>query len=101
MALSRLRLAGGVLLAVAAVVVFVLAFTRFDDGGAPQPGSIGSADYESRMMRDAQVSVVLGMAGCALLIGAFACWNGKAQDGAPGTPTAGPADPRRPAGPQP
>src|SRR5688572_20734846 len=55
------------LLRVASVVLFVaavgfgwLAFTRFDDGEPPQPGSPGYRGYEDQRLRQAQLSVALG-----------------------------------------
>ncbi|HJQ93412.1 MAG TPA: hypothetical protein VJ874_03900 [Candidatus Thermoplasmatota archaeon] len=68
---TRWRIGSG-LLVVVAVALFVLAFTRFD-AGVPQPGSPGFDGYEDRMTRDARLSVVLGVAGCFALLGAFAC----------------------------
>ena len=63
---------GSGLLVVVAVALFVLAFTRFD-AEVPQPGSPGYDGYEDRLTRDARLSVVLGVAGCFALLGAFAC----------------------------
>ena len=72
MAATLLRI-GSVILLVAAFVLAVLAFTRFGDAGAPAPGSSGPAGYGEGMTRTAQLSVVLGVAASACLLGAFAC----------------------------
>lgn len=64
----------GVFLAVVAGALLWLAFTQFDSA-PPQPGAPGFGSYEEAMMRDAQVSVALGLAGCFALLGAFACLN--------------------------
>jgi hypothetical protein len=79
---ATLLRAASVLLALAALALFWLAFTQFDDGGAPAPGSPSQDDYERGLMRDARLSVVLGLAGCFVLLGAFACHeraNAKAR----------------------
>ncbi|MHB1261007.1 MAG: hypothetical protein ACYC2H_04745 [Thermoplasmatota archaeon] len=68
-----LRTASG-LLALGALALFWLAFTQFDSA-PPQPGSPGFSSYEEAMMRDAQFSVVFGLAGCFTLLDAFACHN--------------------------
>ena len=69
MAAFLLRL-GSVLLLVGAVALAVLAFTRFGAGETDPPGS---AAYEQGRMRQAQLSVVLGLSSCFALLGAFAC----------------------------
>jgi len=71
MRLAVLRTAS-VLLALGALALFWLAFTQFDSA-PPQPGSPGFSTYEEAMMRDAQLSIVFGLAGCFTLLGAFAC----------------------------
>lgn len=68
---TLLRVAS-LVLGLAAVALFWLAFTQFDDG-PPAPGASGSASYEDSMMQAAQVSVLFGVAGCFVLLGAFAC----------------------------
>jgi hypothetical protein len=80
---ALLRVAS-VVLGVAAVALFWLAFTQFDDGAPPSPGSPAFDDYERGMMRDAQLSVVLGLAGCFVLLGAFAC-HSRATAGTSGS----------------
>jgi hypothetical protein len=90
-----LRLGGGLLFA-GALALFFLAFTQFD--AAPQPGSPGFTGHEERTMRDAQVSVLLGVAGCFVLLGAFACFS-RAQASATRPPAHGPRHPQGPSGP--
>ena len=67
-----LRVAGGLLL-LGAVVLVALAFTRFDDGPAPQPGSPAFAEFRAEQVRDARISTVLGLAGAVALVGGFGC----------------------------
>lgn len=62
---------GSVLLLVGAVALAVLAFTRFEPLETGDPP--GSAAYEQGRMRQAQLSVVLGLSACFALLGAFAC----------------------------
>jgi hypothetical protein len=56
-----------VALGLGALALFWLAFTQF--GGAPRL----SGESEGRLVHEAQVSVVLGIAGCFALLGALAC----------------------------
>lgn len=74
MSASLLRVAS-LLLGIAALALFWLAFTQFDDGPRPPPDAPGHDDYERDVMRDARLSVALGVAGCFVLLGAFACHN--------------------------
>jgi hypothetical protein len=57
----------------AAIALGVLAFTRFDADAAPPPGSPGFEEYEKERIRDARLSVALGVAAAFSLLGAFAC----------------------------
>jgi drug/metabolite transporter (DMT)-like permease len=67
-----LRVAGAVLFLLA-VVLGWLAFTRFDGGDAPSPGSPDYRSYEDRRIRQGQVSVVLGLGSAVSLALALAC----------------------------
>jgi hypothetical protein len=72
MAAGLLR-AASLVLGVAALALFWLAFTQFDGEPRPPPGTSGRDAYERHLMRDAQLSVAFGLAGCFVLLGAFAC----------------------------
>jgi hypothetical protein len=65
----------------AAAAIFWLAFTQFDEGPPPSRPSEAAA-YEKAMMRHAQLSVLLGLAGSFVLLGAFACHSKATQAGA-------------------
>jgi hypothetical protein len=89
---SLLR-AASLLLALTALALFWLAFTQFGDAGpAPPPGSPTYRAYEQAMTHDAQVSVLLGLAGCFVLLGSFACHGqaSKASASAPAEAAPGP-----------
>ncbi|MEA3136892.1 MAG: hypothetical protein QOC71_1173 [Thermoplasmata archaeon] len=79
---SGLLRVGSVLLLIGALALFWLAFTRFGDADAPQPGSPGFQSYEKQRVREAQLSVLLGLAGSFVLLGAFACHSKATQAGA-------------------
>ena len=72
MTATLLRVASGLLFA-GALALFFLAFTQFDGAGPAPGGSPSASVYEAQMMRDAQVSVLFGLAGCFVLLGALAC----------------------------
>ena len=78
-ALNRLA---SVALMLAALALFWLAFTQFG-GDAPQPGQPGVSSYEQDMVKAARLSVAYGVAGCFVLLGAFAFLN-RARLGTPG-----------------
>lgn len=65
--------AASLLLGVAALGLFWLAFSQFSGEAPPSPGSTAFDDYERGQIRDALLSVALGLAGCFVLLGAFAC----------------------------
>lgn len=71
-----MRAGGWVALAVVAFVLagalLMLAFTRFDDGAAPNdPAS--QRDYERAQYANARWSVLFGIAGCFALLAGAAC----------------------------
>ena len=68
----RLFLAAAAVLFLVAAALGVLAFTRFDEGPPPS-GSPGAAGYETGLVRDARLSVALGLASAFALVGALAC----------------------------
>lgn len=67
-------------LAVSAVVLASLAFTRFDDGAPPASGSSEFRDYHAAQVRDAQASAVLGLVAAFTLLAAFASWQRGGRD---------------------
>ena len=56
-----------------AAALAVLAFTRFDSGPPPEPGSPDFGNYEEAQIADARLSVLLGLGASFALLGAFAC----------------------------
>jgi hypothetical protein len=77
---ALLRVAS-VLLVVAAVVLAVLAFTRFGHEPAPDPSSPAYRDYEGGRMAQARLSVLLGLGASVALFGAFACHSAAGKPG--------------------
>jgi hypothetical protein len=71
----------GILLLVVAVVVLVLAFTRFDEGPAPPPGSPAFAEFREEQVRDARLSAALGLGGALSLLGGFGCLQASRRPG--------------------
>ena len=69
---TALRAASAALL-VLAVVLGVLAFTRFGHGPAPDPSSPAYGEYERERLAQARWSVALGLGASFALFGAFAC----------------------------
>lgn len=78
--------AAAVLLILAALALFWLAFTQFEAGGSPPAGSPAYEGYHEGMIRDAQLSVAFGLGGCFVLLGAFACLNRARARTAPPDP---------------
>jgi hypothetical protein len=72
-----------VVLFVVAVVLGVLAFTRFSGQSSPDPSSPGYGDFHEMRLREARLSMALGLAASFALFGAFAChsWAGRPPSG--------------------